>query len=112
MPANDDYINSLKEEIAREQAFRQSVIEEFKEAVTTTKEFTPEDLKKRFYALLPIAFERLSELINNAESEAVQLSAAKYVFSIATGTVKITGDNDPDAKLAELLGSLVTNTNT
>lgn len=107
MSANDEYINTLKAEIAKEQAFRKSVIEEFKESIESDKEFSPEDMKKRFYQLLPTAFERLTHLIGNAESEAVQLSAIKYVFNIATGQIAITNTNDPDAKLAELLSSLV-----
>lgn len=110
MGAQDDYVSKLKNELAQEQAFRAAVVEEFRESIQNEKEFTPEDMKKRFYALLPMAFERLTHLINNAESEAVQFSAAKYVFSIATGQIKVTADNDPDAKLTELLSSLVTNT--
>jgi hypothetical protein len=105
--ANDGYINQLKAEIAREQEFRKAVVEEFKESINSDKEFSPEDMKKRFFALLPTAFERLTFLINGAESEAVQLSAIKYVFNIATGQIAITNTNDPDAKLAELLSSLV-----
>lgn len=107
MSASEGYIEKLKAEIAKEQAFRKAVVEEFKESVESNKEFSPEDLKKRFYALLPTAFARLTYLINNAESEAVQLGAIKYVFNIATGQIAITNTNDPDAKLAELLTSLV-----
>ena len=106
MSAHTEYVNQLKAEIAREQAFRIAVVEEFKESVSSDKDFSAEDMKKRFYALLPTAFERLTYLIGNAESEAVQLSAIKYVFGIATGQVAITDANDPDAKLRELLTTL------
>lgn len=108
MSANDDYVNTLKAELAKEQAYRKAVVDEFKDALTSNeKDFSPEDLKKKFYALLPTAYERLTYLMNNADSEAVQLGAIKYVFNIATGQVKITGDNDPDAKMTELLSQLV-----
>lgn len=105
---SEDYVNALKQEIARSEAEREALVQEFSRDIAQ-REYSPDDLKKKFAELLPTAYERMIYLLNNATSEAVQLSVAKYIFNVAIGHIKITAENDPDGDLKELLGALVTN---
>lgn len=103
---SDNYVNELKSEIARGEAERKALIEEFRKDIVE-REYSPEDLKTKIKDLLPTAYERLVYLLNNSDSESVQLSTAKYIFNIAIGAVKITAENDPDGDLQKLLDALV-----
>jgi hypothetical protein len=103
----DQYVKSLQEELAREKARSQALVEEFKVELATNEDFSPEDLKKRFRQLLGAAWEKAIYLLDNAESEATQWQVAKYVFSVGLGSIKITDDNDPDKALNDLLEDLI-----
>jgi DNA-directed RNA polymerase subunit F len=106
---SEDYVSQLKQELARSNAERQALVEEFRKDISD-RAFTPEDLKTKFADLLPKAYDRLTFLLENSDSESVQLSAVKYIFDVAMGKVKITGDNDPDGAIKDLLEAIIPKT--
>jgi len=105
--SKSSYVAQLQEELARERARRQALVEEFKNDLNNAEDFSPEDLKKRFKQLLAIAWERANDLIVNAESESVQWAVCKYVFQVGLGQMKITDDNDPDKAVNDLINELI-----
>ena len=107
MDDRERYLQSLQEELARERARSQALIEEFKVELATNEDFSPEDLKKRFRGLLGQAWEKAIYLLNNAESESTQWQVAKYIFGVGLGNIKITDDNDPNKALNDLLDELI-----
>lgn len=106
----DKYLASLQEELAREKARSQALVEEFKVELSTNEDFSPDDLKKRFRQLLGAAWEKAVYLLDNAESEATQWQVAKYIFGVGLGQIQITDTNDPNKALNDLLNELVTKT--
>lgn len=102
----DDYIKELKEEIARAEAEKQALVEEFKESIKDG--WNKEKIREKIGDLLPTAYESLADLILNAESEAVRAGLIKYVFSIVVDldpTPPPTPE-DPDKEFKVLLAAL------
>ena len=103
---SDDYVKTLQAEIARKDAEKEAILSEFRTAISSNAEWSPEDLKTRFNVLLERAYDRMVTLLDNADSEAVQFSICKFIFSVGFGTVKVTDENVPDKELKDLLAAL------
>jgi hypothetical protein len=101
--SKDEYIKTLQAELQRKDAHMEALRQEFRQSINEAANWTPEDLKKQFNGLLEQAFNRLQYLLGNADSESVQLSAAKFVFQVGLGAIKITDANDPGKVLRDLL---------
>lgn len=99
----EEYIQELLTEQARREADYKAIVEEFKNNVT--KDYSPEDIKEKIRELMAEAYGTLRELLD-AEKETVRFQAAKYIFDIGIGQIKVTDENDPDKVLAELLKDL------
>lgn len=98
------FVNRLIAEQARLQAEKQALIEEFTKSIPG--EWSPDDLKIKLKDLLAKAYARLSQSIDNDDEPALAFQAAKFVWLQGIGAIKITGENDPDKELNELLKKL------
>lgn len=98
------YQNSLIEELARAEADKQALIQEFSNSLP--KEWSPDDLKEKVTKLMGKAFARVAKTIDDDLNPALAYKAAKDVIDIGIGRVVITDANDPDREIKELLKSL------
>jgi hypothetical protein len=103
---NEDYVKELQAELARRDAEREALIAEFTETISDAKEWSPEDLRKKFNTLLATAHTHMLNMLDNTDSDAVRWSIVKFIFSVGLGVVRITDDNSPDKDLITLLESL------
>lgn len=100
----EEYIKELLAEQAQREADYACLVEEFKKNVT--QDYSPEDVKEKIRELMADAYATLKELVTTAEKETVKFAAAKYIFDIGIGQIKVTDENDPDKQLVELLKDL------
>lgn len=100
------YNNSLVAEIAKLEADKQAIIEEFLK--TVPEEWTADDIKKKVRDdLLPTAWARMTTILKTTENETLASNLAWKIIGLAIGQVKITDENDPGrSELAELLKSI------
>lgn len=103
----NDYVKQLEEEVAREKARSEALVQEFRESVEAAEEFSPEDLKKKFNGLLVDAWEQTVALMQTAESESVRWNICKFIFGVGMGQLKITDDNDPNKEVNDLINDLI-----
>jgi hypothetical protein len=101
--AAEQYRKLFLEEQTRNELDRKAIMEEYKRSVP--KDYSPEDIKEKIRELMAEAFATMKRLMT-AEKESVQFAAAKYVFDIGIGQVKISDENDPDKALVDLLKQL------
>jgi ribosomal protein RSM22 (predicted rRNA methylase) len=99
----EEYIKELLAEQAQREADYIAIREEFKK--TVVKDYSPEDVKEKIRELMAEAYGTLRELLD-AEKETVRFQAAKYIFDIGIGQIKITDANDADKLFADLLTDL------
>lgn len=107
MAAKDDYIKELTDQLNRQKAETQAVIKEFTQELKDKKEWTTEDLQRKFLSLMPDAFATIRECVLTGDNtDGLRFKAAQYITSICIGTLKITDDNDPDKDLKDLINAL------
>lgn len=102
--AAEKYRRLFLEEQAKGEADRKALVEEFAKAIP--KEYSPDDVKEKIRELMADAWASLKYLVNSADKESVRFAAAKYVFDIGIGQIKINDENDPDKQLVDLLQGL------
>lgn len=76
--ASDEYVKQLLQEVAKSEADKKALVEEFEKAAADT--WDPSEIREKFKELLPQAFVALKQLMLNAESESVRAALIKYVF--------------------------------
>lgn len=107
---SNNYGSRVQEEIARLQAEKKAVIEEFEKVAS--EELTPEKIREKIREeILPAAWVSLQHLIVNAESESTRAGLIKWAFEF--GSKVLPGDvpvDNPDAELTRLLKGIVKTT--
>lgn len=84
MTPDETYVDQLKKEIAQQEADKAALIKEFTSGTRARRGemMTVKEVREKISKLLPNAFEQLTHLLTNAESESVRVSLAKYVFEV------------------------------
>jgi hypothetical protein len=109
-PLTEAYAKDLLDNVARVEAEKTALIEEFtKEIKDKGKTFSDEDIKDKIKTVLPTAFAGLQDLLENAESETVKASLIKYVFDSALLILKKETADDKNDPIKELMASLEKN---
>jgi hypothetical protein len=103
----DDYVKNLQNEVARLEAEKKAISEEFEKVIK--EDWTPEVIREKIRTeILPSAWVSLQDLIMNGESEATRSTLIKWAFE--TASKPLPGENDPqddaDKGLTELLKEL------
>ena len=107
MAAKDEYIKELTDELSRQKAEKDAIIKEFTQELKAKKEWTPEDLQRKFLQLMPDAYATIRQVVLDGDNtDTLKFKAAQYITSICIGVLKITDDNDPDKDLKDLINSL------
>lgn len=109
--AKDSYTEEVMKELARSEADRKAVMEEFTEQIKKRGDlFDEDDIKAKLKEVLPEAFAALKSLLNSAESETVRATMVKYIFDAALVTFKnnAKGEDVPET-VADLVKELAKN---
>jgi hypothetical protein len=103
-----NYTKAVQDEIARLEADKKAIIEEFEKVAS--EELTPEVVKEKIRKeILPAAWVSLQHLIVNAESEAIRANLIKWAFDFSSKLERPRlPENNPDKELAELLKAIGT----
>jgi hypothetical protein len=102
--------NSLQAQLAK---YRQAIEQEFvisenhQEGLDTAS--ITEKTKEMLTHAVPIAVQQIVHLVQFAEKETTQLSAAKYVLDYALGKGKLDSPDDPIADLIKQMGNVPSN---
>jgi hypothetical protein len=102
MSAKDDYVKNLEESVARLEAEKESIREEFNEKIKDSQELTAEDVKKARDILIPDALVTMKELLMIGESEQLRWSIAKFIISTKITDKGEEGENEFERLLSEL----------
>lgn len=102
--ASDDYVKSLQSEVARVEAEKKAIVQEFEKVIK--EEWTPELIREKIRTeILPSAWISLQDLILNSESDSTRSGLIKWAFEFASRPTA-NPDEDPDQELTQLLKQL------
>lgn len=102
---NDEYVEELKKEIARQEADKKALKEEFTNLVT--EQWDNEKIREKFKELLPNAFLELKKLMVGTDNDNLRLSIIKFIFTTAMSEANLSDPEKADKAAATIVAQLM-----